>query len=189
MIDDTRDVNGAGALPTVYRGNQFRSRLEARWAIVFDLIGVPWQYEPEGFALPSGNYLPDFWLPTIKNYFEVKGVEPTERESALAFELSKATGHDVMVAWGGLPVNPDEYGWEDHNYNSKWRDIWLNGGQDYDYTWCRCADCGKYGIQFEGRSPRICRHNTSDKHPRTADDPGLVHAYHVAANYRFWNPS
>ena len=50
------------ALPTSYGGSNFESRLEARWAVFFDSIGVGWEYEPEGFDLPSGWYLPDFYI-------------------------------------------------------------------------------------------------------------------------------
>ena len=49
------------AIETVYNGYRFRSRLEARWAVFFDVLGVNYEYEPEGFILPSGKrYLPDF---------------------------------------------------------------------------------------------------------------------------------
>jgi hypothetical protein len=44
------------AIPTKYRGVQFRSRLEARWAAFFDLVGWPWRYEP----LDLNGYIPDF---------------------------------------------------------------------------------------------------------------------------------
>lgn len=48
-------------IETIYKGYRFRSRLEARWAVFFDALGVEWEYEPEGFNLPSGRkYLPDF---------------------------------------------------------------------------------------------------------------------------------
>ena len=48
-------------IETIYDGYKFRSRLEARWAVFFDALGVPYEYEPEGFVLPSGRkYLPDF---------------------------------------------------------------------------------------------------------------------------------
>jgi hypothetical protein len=50
-------------IPTRYKGILFRSRLEARWAVFFDAIGCPWEYEPEWFLMPSGvPYLPDFRL-------------------------------------------------------------------------------------------------------------------------------
>jgi hypothetical protein len=48
------------AIETRYKGYRFRSRLEARWAVFFDALGLRWQYEPEGFELASGRYLPDF---------------------------------------------------------------------------------------------------------------------------------
>jgi hypothetical protein len=44
------------AIPTTYRGARFRSRLEARWAAMFDSLGWGWAYEP--VDLPG--YLPDF---------------------------------------------------------------------------------------------------------------------------------
>lgn len=49
------------AKETIYDGYRFRSRLEARWAVFFNALGVKYEYEPEGFVLPSGkSYLPDF---------------------------------------------------------------------------------------------------------------------------------
>lgn len=61
------------AIDTYYNGYKFRSRLEARWAVFFDAIGVKYEYEPEGLLLHDGTkYLPDFYLPQFKCYFEVK---------------------------------------------------------------------------------------------------------------------
>lgn len=51
------------AKETQYKGYRFRSRLEAKWAVFFDALGIEWEYEPEGFRLPNGKgYLPDFRL-------------------------------------------------------------------------------------------------------------------------------
>jgi hypothetical protein len=62
------------AIPTRYAGCHFRSRLEARWAVFFDTLGIRWEYEPEGYELSNGEcYLPDFWLPAIEVWLEVKG--------------------------------------------------------------------------------------------------------------------
>lgn len=44
------------ALPTIYRGVQYRSLLEARYAAWFDLVGLRVVYEPEAF----NGYIPDF---------------------------------------------------------------------------------------------------------------------------------
>lgn len=49
------------AIETEYNGYKFRSRLEAKWAVFFDALGIDYEYEPEGFELQSGKkYLPDF---------------------------------------------------------------------------------------------------------------------------------
>ena len=78
------------AIQTEYKGYRFRSRLEARWAVFFDTLGVKWEYEPEGYDLGNGvYYLPDFLLHdvTVNHglfqrhcdiYVEVKGVMTDE---------------------------------------------------------------------------------------------------------------
>lgn len=102
------------AIQTHYAGCHFRSRLEARWAVFFDELGIRWDYEPEGIEifqpsdsvpderygyvsgpdLPPWRYLPDFYLPDLKCWVEVKGdwsnVSPTYWEM-LAFGID----------WGG----------------------------------------------------------------------------------------
>lgn len=61
------------AIETVYKNYRFRSRLEARWAIFFDAIGVPYEYEAQGYDLPEcGKYLPDFHLYLYRTFVEVK---------------------------------------------------------------------------------------------------------------------
>lgn len=60
------------ALPSTYKGVTFRSRLEARWAALFDSYQIRWAYEPEGYETPAGNYLPDFLLPDLDYLVEVK---------------------------------------------------------------------------------------------------------------------
>lgn len=61
------------AIETKYKGYRFRSRLEARWAVFFDALGVRWEYEKEGFEFNGIRYLPDFWLPDLKLWLEIKG--------------------------------------------------------------------------------------------------------------------
>ena len=54
-------MNEIKPIQTYYDGHLFRSRLEARWAVVFNALHVPYEYEPEGFDLGDGlYYLPDF---------------------------------------------------------------------------------------------------------------------------------
>lgn len=48
------------SIPTTGRdGVRFRSRLEARWAAFFHLLGWPWQYEPD---LGLEGWIPDFMI-------------------------------------------------------------------------------------------------------------------------------
>jgi hypothetical protein len=65
------------AIDTLYRGCYFRSRLEARWAVFFDVMKIAWRYEPEAYRVGPHNlaYLPDFYLPDLGTWVEVKGDE------------------------------------------------------------------------------------------------------------------
>lgn len=71
------------AIETVYQGYRFRSRLEARWGVFFDVMAIKWDYELEGFDLDAlGYYLPDFWLRDIGCWAEVKPEQFTADEYA-----------------------------------------------------------------------------------------------------------
>jgi hypothetical protein len=60
-------------IETHYKGYRFRSRLEARWAVFFDEMGIKWDYEVEGYDLgESGWYLPDFYLKSFNCFCEIK---------------------------------------------------------------------------------------------------------------------
>jgi hypothetical protein len=59
-------------IETYYNGYRFRSRLEARWAVFFDEIGIKYEYELEGLEMNGVKYLPDFYLPEFRCLFEVK---------------------------------------------------------------------------------------------------------------------
>lgn len=59
-------------IPTRYRGYNFRSRLEARWALFFDKVGIRWEYEAESYDIDGQWYLPDFWLPDVRTWVEIK---------------------------------------------------------------------------------------------------------------------
>lgn len=96
-------------IQTKYKGYHFRSRLEARWAVFLDALGVTWEYEPEGFDLgEAGWYLPDFKV--FKNchgrvsedyvWLEIKGVPPSPSEQAKVLALAAASGKMVFVGIG-----------------------------------------------------------------------------------------
>lgn len=43
--------NDIKAIETEYDGHRFRSRLEARWAVFFNAVGLTYEYEIEGFEM------------------------------------------------------------------------------------------------------------------------------------------
>ena len=94
------------AIETRYKGYRFRSRLEARWAVFFDTLGLQWEYEREGFNLDGNYYLPDFWLPQVKTWAEVKGETFTEKEAELCRLLSTTTGSGVVMLDGVPEYKP-----------------------------------------------------------------------------------
>lgn len=99
--------NVISPIQTQYKGYRFRSRLEARWAVLLDALGETWNYEDEGFNLnDSGFYLPDF-LTTLKSanfegkvWIEVKGEHPTAEEINKLRELCSITGNCGAFAIG-----------------------------------------------------------------------------------------
>lgn len=90
------------AIETVYKGYNFRSRVEARWAVFLDALGWNWEYEREGFEFEDGTrYLPDFFIPRINTWIEVKGQEPTEEEIKKCKMLSRKCCYVMLVV--GIP--------------------------------------------------------------------------------------
>ena len=102
------------AIETFYKGYHFRSRLEARWAVFFETLGIPWKYEVEGYekeviaTTVNGEevnemvrYLPDFFLPNRWGdggiYVEVKGDKEALRKNWF--------DHAQMHDFGGVLPN------------------------------------------------------------------------------------
>lgn len=102
-------MNTARAIETEYRGYRFRSRLEARYAVFFDAAGIAWEYEPEGFDLDGKRYLPDFFLPELKTYVEVKPtMEAAQQGAPQLLALMQASGCDGLFAIGHPTVEPPD---------------------------------------------------------------------------------
>lgn len=167
------------ALETPYKGHRFRSRIEARWAVFMDALGVQWEYEPQGFRLSGGGfYLPDFWLPYQECWIEIKGAPATMEEIDRADQLALDTGHPVVMlvgpvdpmeqaarcgAWVALP-EPNERGYRE-----------TNGAM-----WAECLECGVVSITNGlPDAPPWCGHNA----PGTTVD--LANAWDAARGHRF----
>lgn len=94
--------------PTIYKGTKYRSRLEARWAAFFDLIGWRYQYEP--FDLPG--WTPDFIIYGSENrvlFVEVKPVVTKEyaKEYSIKLKNIKPTVNAIMIS---SDFNEDGFG-------------------------------------------------------------------------------
>jgi hypothetical protein len=59
--------------------------------VYFDSLNIKWEYEKEGYQLPSGWYLPDFWLSESSSWAEVKPNEFSELEKSKCRELAEFT--------------------------------------------------------------------------------------------------
>jgi hypothetical protein len=98
------DIMEIKAIETLYKGFRFRSRLEARWAVFFDAIGIKWEYEVEGLDIDGVWYLPDF---KIGNKFvEIKPSDASLSDIEKPIALAKA-GKNVVVLQGNPWI--DEY--------------------------------------------------------------------------------
>jgi hypothetical protein len=93
------------AIETRYAGCRFRSRTEARYAVFMDRLGLVWEYEPQGFVMDGTAYLPDFYLPRLHKYLEIKGGEPSWPEVEKVLKLAAAVaGEDtVSLLKGDVP--------------------------------------------------------------------------------------
>ena len=100
MRNDIRPIS------TLYNGITYRSRMEARWSVFFNLGGIDVRYEFEGFQTPAGWYLPDFEFKDTerRTYFEVKPEPPTQNEWDRMKALANAKA-DVFVAIGAPQDN------------------------------------------------------------------------------------
>lgn len=100
-------------IETFYNGYRFRSRLEARWAVFFDDLGIKYEYEAEGFTLDDGRaYLPDFYLPEFNIFVEIKANRDSDDGKAERFAWSYTNFGDpyggIVICYGD-PMNRDCY--------------------------------------------------------------------------------
>lgn len=152
------------AIETVYNGYRFRSRLEARWAVFFDTLGFSYYYEMEGLNLGNGEYyLPDFYLPSLRLYLEIKPCL-TDLDDWPSHPLLEDPSQEIKFAllMGNPWVNPVDI--EEHEIEGKALYMVLSDEAfeynvfvpgDCYYRWCECPDCGMIGLAFSGRSDRL----------------------------------
>ena len=174
------------AIETVYNGYRFRSRLEARWAVFFDACGIKYQYEPEGFMMSDGTmYLPDFYLPDIKTWFECKGVM-TETDNRKIEAFVSESNMPVAVGYPDLSFQSPMLNGDGTSYGIDSKENSMIG---------RCYECGTLYFVSEGGSYACpcCGHydgNCSFDWKAAGDDPldsrtPVVDAFQKARQARF----
>ena len=177
------------ALDTTYKGFRFRSRLEARWAVFMDTLGVRFEYEREAYELDGLCYLPDFWLPDNGFHLEIKPQNPNLEEEEKAYRLAYHTKLPVFILVG-QPECPDiERNWYQTESQALLY-LTLEKGQrgfDTHHLWVEdCAKCKRFGFSFDGRWISSCGCNPITSCERYAfATPSLVSAYAKARGYRF----
>jgi hypothetical protein len=96
-------TDGPRAIETAYNGYRFRSRLEARWAVFFDALGIGYLYEHEGYVVGGVSYLCDFFIPEWAAWVEIKPnaaaiAEPQVMDKVL--NLASATDKAAIIICG-----------------------------------------------------------------------------------------
>lgn len=184
------------AIETRYKGYRFRSRLEARWAVFFDALGLRWEYEPEGFVLPSGRrYLPDFrvYLSRGPTWIEIKPTpdnfhgdtwwdeETTEGEFFAGIHYYGDGPRLGGVIYGSPGIDEENFG--------DWPYVICES--ETSYYFCECEFCGSIDIQYWGRADRNRHRNSCPRNGKEFDKgyslktARLLSAYAAARTARF----
>lgn len=183
-------------LETWYRGVQYRSRTEARWAVFFHTAGVVARYEPEGYRLDDGTcYLPDFCVGPGSGgeatdewrqcdaWIEIKGREPTDAEVLKALRLARLTAMPVYIFWGDVAAPSVD---TESAFAAA-----PDGTVEAYYRWTECPVCARVDVAYDGRvdaMPCRCPSGSGGRlaPPERGDaTPRLLAAYRAAKGERF----
>ena len=167
---------------TEFDGRMFRSRGEAKYAAFFLAWGLPYEYEPDRFGPGRIGYLPDFHLPTLRLYLEIKPACQFGREEAGVDRAVRAAAFIPEPLWiafgepmpGQYVIQDDEGGYLvlAHCRRCHALSYVLADGQTIEAVWQDAEDggCG-WG--------EIGKHSCGDhdRHPDPLADDALAAAY------------
>lgn len=148
-----------------FEGVRFRSTLEADWAATLQSWDVHWQYEPEAVRIDQKlSYLPDFWLPSIRVWAEVKG--PLDERMDKPRALQAALERDHRDEWDFtcpqvVILRPSEHG----------RAVWENACERQDIVVVACPNCQHFGFMDYAGAWR-CRRYCTNKTNKFWNEPG-----------------
>lgn len=135
-------------IETVYDGHLFRSRLEARWAVFLNSLKVKYEYEPVCERVEFGGFLmsykPDFYLPDLSLWIEIKPSYPDD--TALRKAAGWAENEDIVILWGNIkPLHhskpPEDSGWHFYWHNRKNKVVC-----SHNTWWGKCRRCGEVNL-------------------------------------------
>ena len=195
------------ARETRYNRVNFRSRLEAQWAVFWDELGVKWEYEPLTFKFSDGKqYIPDFWIVDLALWVEIKPnakIAHEEKAELKCFQLAGETRDLVYLDQGGFawPISeawqyskslvPQEaaeiysvlFFYITDPVQGDW--IYLS---DNNY-WAACPECGKIGIAALSKCSGLFRNDifscecSTRHHFLDSNSEILMEAYDKALRY------
>lgn len=180
------------AIETIYRGIRFRSRNEARWGLFLDQLGVPFEYEPEGFELNGLRYLPDFYLTDQKIWAEVKAEMPNETEKQKAMRLVKESGLALvfLIFAGGRMESIENSGGPFYPPNAKDRHpqlaVWqicigCHAISISPYAIAAGFDCWNCGLKLTAEQVQ----ELADRGKNIFDEDAITSAFTAARQARF----
>lgn len=170
--------------PTWYNNYFFRSKLEAKWAVFFDLMKIKWSYEPEQFTCDDGSqYTPDFYLPEVFLRDEKRGlyleIKPSSYRSERTYldRITSALKDSQLVLLVGDPIDAiiDVHLYENHNEQ-------LCPPWDNCMVFMYCNSCHTVKFEFDEGNYYYC---PVCKAGMFGTLPEISHAAEVARNFRF----
>lgn len=100
---------------------QTRSHLEYLWAKFFDSLYLSYSYEPKTFVLwPGKTYTPDFYLPDMNIYLEIKPMNPSIESMHKCLMLSMQSVKIVLLSGPPTPpfIHTNEFNEEENRYEN-----------------------------------------------------------------------
>lgn len=145
-----REITGYNikAKETVYKGINFKSQLEARWAIYFDELGLEWVYEPDTYKINEHlRYTPDFYLKKADLYVEIKPIiQFWDSTKDVLLKFSNHIKKDVVMCHGtptALPMPAIHYFSKEYHQDEN-----LLEGAKKTYDYIITDNNSKYGGYF-----------------------------------------
>jgi hypothetical protein len=189
MTTEIRSEDGRPfGIPTTYKSTRFRSRLEARWAAFFDLLGWSWVYEP---------FDADGWIPD----FLIEGAAPLLIEVGPCIDRPdyERKAEDGAARYPDLPtliagVSPAPIWGGGHVVGTPSAGLLTNDGPDgfdssiAEASWASCRRCSEVGVFHTSGSFQVrpCGDHDGDNHLGYLARPELERYWRMAGTEVQW---